>query len=59
MDDDENACVGICIIGEDGRCEGCGRTETEIYGTPSAPAPTPPSTPAPTPAKAGTDGKTA
>ena len=51
MDDDENACVGICIIGEDGRCEGCGRTEAEIYGTPS--------TPAPTPAKAGTDGKTA
>lgn len=35
--DDENPCIGICIIGEDGRCEGCGRTEDEIYG-PSDPA---------------------
>lgn len=33
MEDDENPCVGLCIIGEDGRCEGCGRTEDEIYGT--------------------------
>lgn len=31
--DDENPCIGICVIGEDGRCEGCGRTEDEIYGT--------------------------
>ncbi|MDQ2103917.1 DUF1289 domain-containing protein [Azospirillum isscasi] len=38
MDEGENPCVGICIIGEDGRCEGCGRTEDEIYGTPPAPA---------------------
>lgn len=30
--DDENPCIGICVIGEDGRCEGCGRTEDEIYG---------------------------
>ncbi len=34
--DDETPCIGICIIGEDGRCEGCGRTEDEIYGTPDA-----------------------
>ncbi len=34
--DDDNPCVGICIIGEDGRCEGCGRTEVEIYGVPPA-----------------------
>ena len=33
MEDEENPCVGVCIIGEDGRCEGCGRTEDEIYGT--------------------------
>ena len=30
--DDENPCIGLCTIGEDGRCEGCGRTEDEIYG---------------------------
>ncbi|KAA0688285.1 DUF1289 domain-containing protein [Azospirillum brasilense] len=53
--DDENPCVGICIIGEDGYCEGCGRSEDEIYGTPPAPAPTPASTPAQT----GADGKAA
>lgn len=34
--DDDNPCVGICIIGDDGRCEGCGRTEDEIYGVPPA-----------------------
>ncbi|QCO14643.1 DUF1289 domain-containing protein [Azospirillum brasilense] len=39
--DDENPCVGICIIGDDGYCEGCGRSEDEIYGTPPVPAPTP------------------
>ncbi|AWJ89094.1 DUF1289 domain-containing protein [Azospirillum baldaniorum] len=53
--DDENPCVGICIIGEDGYCEGCGRSEDEIYGTPPAPTPIP----APTPAKTGADGKAA
>jgi len=42
MDEDENPCVGICTIGEDGRCEGCGRTEEEIYGTPAAPPATEP-----------------
>ncbi|AWJ84533.1 hypothetical protein TSH58p_13955 [Azospirillum sp. TSH58] len=39
--DDENPCVGICIIGEDGYCEGCGRSEDEIYGVSPTPAPTP------------------
>lgn len=34
MDEDESPCVGICIIGEDGRCVGCGRTEAEIRGEP-------------------------
>jgi len=37
MDDGDTSCVGICIIGEDGRCEGCGRTEDEIYGVPPSP----------------------
>ena len=46
MDDDESFCIGICIIGEDGRCEGCGRTEEDIYGTPPAPAQTGETTPA-------------
>lgn len=47
MDGDESVCIGICIIGEDGRCEGCGRTEDEIYGTtPTAPAQTGETTPA-------------
>jgi predicted Fe-S protein YdhL (DUF1289 family) len=32
MDEDENPCVGICIIGEDGYCQGCGRSEAEIFG---------------------------
>ncbi|WP_448204125.1 DUF1289 domain-containing protein [Azospirillum sp. sgz302134] len=39
MDGDESLCVGICIIGDDGRCEGCGRTEEEIYGAPPSPEP--------------------
>lgn len=30
--EEENPCIGLCIIGEDGRCEGCGRTEEEIHG---------------------------
>lgn len=34
MDEGEDPCIGLCIIGEDGRCQGCGRTEDEIYGTP-------------------------
>lgn len=34
VDEDEDPCIGLCIIGEDGRCQGCGRTEEEIYGTP-------------------------
>ncbi|HYH19996.1 MAG TPA: DUF1289 domain-containing protein [Azospirillum sp.] len=38
MDEAENPCVGICVIGEDGRCEGCGRTEAEIYGESAEPA---------------------
>lgn len=33
--DDDNPCIGICIIGEDGCCEGCGRSEDEIYGAPT------------------------
>jgi len=37
MEDEDNLCVGICVIGEDGRCEGCGRTEDEIYGIPAVP----------------------
>ncbi|MFP3480370.1 DUF1289 domain-containing protein [Azospirillum brasilense] len=41
VDEDENPCVGICVIGEDGYCEGCGRSEDEIYGTPPAPTPAP------------------
>ena len=41
VSDDENPCVGICIIGEDGYCAGCGRSEDEIYGVPPAPAPIP------------------
>lgn len=35
IDEGESVCIGICVIGEDGRCEGCGRTEDEIYGTPA------------------------
>ena len=34
MDEGEDPCIGLCIIGEDGRCQGCGRTEEEIYGPP-------------------------
>lgn len=32
-DEDENPCIGICVISEDGYCEGCGRHEDVIYGT--------------------------
>ncbi len=39
MDEPDNPCIGVCIIGEDGVCEGCGRTEDEIYGLPASPAP--------------------
>jgi len=42
MEDEENPCVGICIIGEDGVCEGCGRTEDQIYGVPAESGETPP-----------------
>ncbi|MBP2313271.1 DUF1289 domain-containing protein [Azospirillum soli] len=42
MEDEENLCIGICVIGEDGRCEGCGRTEDEIYGVPAESAEAPP-----------------
>lgn len=36
VDECEDPCIGLCIIGEDGRCQGCGRTEEEIYGAPPA-----------------------
>ncbi len=39
--EDDTPCIGICIIGPDGRCEGCGRTEEEIWGVPELAAPLP------------------
>jgi len=32
MEDQDNPCLGVCMIGADGICEGCGRSEEEIYG---------------------------
>jgi predicted Fe-S protein YdhL (DUF1289 family) len=28
-------CVGVCRLGDDGLCEGCGRTTTEIAAWPA------------------------
>lgn len=41
MDETIDPCVGLCMIGDDGLCEGCGRSEDEIYGMQSR-APTNP-----------------
>lgn len=27
-----NPCVNICRLGNNGKCLGCGRTETQIFG---------------------------
>ncbi|MGQ9364710.1 DUF1289 domain-containing protein [Azospirillum sp. ST 5-10] len=50
--DEDDPCVGVCMIGEDGRCVGCGRSEDEIHGPPAdsrtGSRADPPGAPAPT-----------